>query len=202
MHVHGPSGEGVDKAFSLGISKAYTELKSALTGLTGKTGDIVTEEAQKALHSSVELRNEWKKAMSDGVVSAKEKATVQVKENSLLGVAKEAHTMIDGLKEGADAALKTKLSIMDQKLSTLSQEAAEKTASSAGSLLDKTSLIAVCIAGGAGLIATLLGAGAAIGFFAKKQNLGVILLSLLLREGFRPVKQLPRFRAQLLKIKS
>ena len=185
MHVHGPSGEGVDKVVSLGISKAYTEIKSALTGLTGKTGDIVTEEAQKALNSSVELGNEWKKAMSDGVVSAKEKAAVQVKENSLLGVAKEAHTTIDGLKEGADAALKTKLSIMDQKLSTLTQEAADKTASSAGSLLDKASLMAVCIAGGAGLIATLLGAGTAIGFFAKKAKSGRNFAKSAFERGFQ-----------------
>ena len=187
--LHDPSGKGTDQTYSLGISKAYEDLKDSLKGLTGKAHETAQAEAQKVLDAAANLKKETKAAIKDGVLSSGEKSAVEAKQTALHDVATEAKTHLDSLKADiTDAATNAKINAIENKITTFAQEAVDKTSHTMGSVLDKTGLIAVCVAGGAGLMATLFGAGAAISFLAKKAKSGRDLAKSNFANGFQSYK--------------
>ena len=123
------------------------------------------------------------------MISSSEKSAIEAKQTALHNVVTEAKTHLDSLKADiADASTTAKINAVENKITTFAQEAADKTSHTVGSLLDKTSLIAICVAGGVGLVATLFGAGAAISFLAKKAKSGRELAKSNFANGFRSDK--------------
>ena len=190
-----PSDQMTHSGISLGITDAYKELKQSLEtlpGLKDAARHQITEEVQKVLNSAVKLQQTTNTVTHDGVTSSYEVELVKAKANELLHTLDSAKTSLDTLKEATGSGLaKTKINLIEEKMTHFVKAAATTAPGSAGHLLEKTNLLAAIVGGTLGAALTIVGGGWLISILAKKTKRARDFSKHNFANGFQSTKSTP-----------